>query len=208
VRIFKAGKDIHSSVAAKVFGVKEGAVTKEMRRRAKVINFGIIYGMGVNALKANLGTTRDEAQQFMDNYFASFPTIKKYFELVIAGARERGYTETLFGRRRYLPALRSPLPQIKAGAERMAMNAPLQGTAADIIKLAMIRVDQDIKEAGLENDVFLLLQIHDELIFEVKKEVTARALPIIKKAMEQVVDIPVPIEVSSAVGPRWGELEK
>ena len=208
VRIFKEGKDIHSSVAAKVFGVKEEEVTKEMRRRAKVINFGIIYGMGVNALKANLGTTRDEAQQFMDNYFASFPTIKKYFGLVIEGARERGYTETLFGRRRYLPALRSPLPQIKASAERMAMNAPLQGTAADIIKLAMIRADRDIKEAGLENDVFLLLQIHDELIFEVKKEVVIRALSIIKKAMEQVVDIPVPIEVSSAVGPRWGELGK
>ncbi|MFA6253783.1 MAG: DNA polymerase [Candidatus Paceibacterota bacterium] len=208
VKIFKDGKDIHSSVAARVFGVPEGEVTKEMRRRAKVINFGIIYGMGVNALRANLGTTRDEAQSFMDNYFASFPTIKKYFELVIDGARKRGYTETLFGRRRYLPALKSPLPQIKASAERMAMNAPLQGTAADIIKLAMIRADKDIKEAGLESEVFLLLQIHDELIYEVKKEAVTRALPIIKRAMEKVVDLPVPIEVSSAVGSRWGEMEK
>jgi DNA polymerase-1 len=208
VKIFKEGKDIHSSVAAKVFGVKEEEVDKEMRRRAKVINFGIIYGMGVNALKANLGTTRDEAQQFMDNYFASFPTIKKYFDLVIEGARERGYTETLFGRRRYLPALKSPLPQIKASAERMAMNAPLQGTAADIIKLAMIRADKDIKEAGLEGKVFLLLQIHDELIFEVKKEVVKQALPIIKRAMEQGIELTVPIVVSSAIGSRWGEMEK
>lgn len=208
VQIFKTGKDIHSSVASKVFGVKEEDVTKEMRRRAKVINFGIIYGMGVNALRANLGTTRDDAQSFMDNYFASFPTIKKYFELVISGARERGYTETLFGRRRYLPALKSPLPQIKASAERMAMNAPLQGTAADIIKLAMIKAEKDLKEAGLDDDVFLLLQIHDELIFEVKEEVVARVLPIIKQAMEKVVSLPVPIEVSSATGLRWGELEK
>ena len=144
----------------------------------------------------------------MDNYFASFPTIKKYFELVIEGARQRGYTETLFGRRRYLPALRSPLPQIKAGAERMAMNAPLQGTAADIIKLAMIRADKDIREARLDKEVFLLLQIHDELIFEVKTEFVEKALPIIKKAMEEVVKMPVPIEVSSAVGLRWGEMEK
>jgi DNA polymerase-1 len=208
VRIFNEGKDIHTSVAAKVFEVKEEEVTKEMRRRAKIINFGIIYGMGINALKTNLGTTRDEAQEFQDNYFASFPTIKKYFGLVIEGAGERGYTETLFGRRRYLPALHSQLPQIKASAERMAMNAPLQGTAADIIKLAMIRVTKDIKEAGLEDKIFLLLQIHDELIFEVEEGVVQEALPIIKQAMENVVKINVPIEVSSAIGPRWGELEK
>lgn len=208
VKIFQEGKDIHTSVAARVFGLPESEVTKEMRRRAKVINFGIIYGMGVNALKVNLGTTRDEAQVFMDNYFASFPTIKKYFELVISGARERGYTETLFGRRRYLPTLRSPLPQIKAGAERMAMNAPLQGTAADIIKLAMIQVDHDLKEAGLADKVFLLLQIHDELIFEIKSGMAGEVLPIIKKAMEGVVKLSIPIEVSSALGPCWGELEK
>lgn len=208
VKIFREGKDIHASVAARVFGVGEDEVTKEMRRRAKVINFGIIYGMGVNALKTNLGTTRDEAQAFMDNYFASFPTIKKYFDSVIVEARERGYTETLFGRRRYLPALRSSLPQIKAGAERMAMNAPLQGTAADIIKLAMIRADQGLREAGLSDRVFLLLQIHDELIFELKEGVVGEALPIIKKAMEKVVSVSVPIEVSSAIGSCWGGLEK
>lgn len=207
VRIFKVGKDIHTSVASRVFGVREEEVTKEMRRKAKVINFGIIYGMGVNALKANLGTTRDEAEQFMDNYFASFPTIKKYFDLVIEGARERGYTETLFGRRRYLPALHSKLPQIKASAERMAMNAPLQGTAADIIKLAMIRAEKAIREVGLAEEVFLLLQVHDELIFEVKEEVASQTIPIIKEAMESIINLSVPIEVSSAQGERWGELK-
>jgi len=206
IKIFKEGKDIHSSVATKVFGVKEGEVTKEMRRKAKVINFGIIYGMGVNALRANLGTTRDEAQQFMDNYFASFPTIKKYFELVIKGARERGYTETLFGRRRYLPALQSKLPQIKASAERMAMNAPLQGTAADIIKLAMIRADQDLENAGLKEKAHLLLQVHDELIYEVEKKAIEQTIPIIKQAMEEVVETKVPILVDTTHGLNWGEL--
>ena len=116
--VFKTGKDVHSSVAAKVFGVKEEVVTKEMRRRAKVINFGIIYGMGVNALKTSLGTTRQEAEQFMTNYFDTFPTIKKYFANVVALAKQRGYTETLFGRRRICRRSNRVLPQILAGAER------------------------------------------------------------------------------------------
>jgi len=206
IEIFKMGKDIHSSVASRVFGVKEDEVTKEMRRRAKVINFGIIYGMGINALRANLGTSREEAQKFYDNYFLTFPTIKKYFELVITGARQRGYTETLFGRRRYLPALKSQLPQIRSSAERMAMNAPLQGTAADIIKLAMIKADQDIKKAELADKVFLLLQIHDELVYEVKAEVKQEAVSLIKKAMENVAAIPVPIETNVTSGRDWGSL--
>ena len=208
VKIFKEGKDIHTSVASRVFDVPESEVTKEMRRRAKVINFGIIYGMGVNALRANLGTTRSEAQEFMDNYFASFPTIKKYFELVIEGARERGYTETLFGRRRYLPALQSKLPQIKASAERMAMNAPLQGTAADIIKLAMIRVTKDLKKAKFDNKVFLLLQVHDELIFEAGKGLQGEVIPIIREAMENIVKMNIPLKVSTACGLSWGGLKK
>lgn len=207
-KIFKEGKDIHGAVASKVFGVPESEVTKEMRRKAKIINFGIIYGMGVNALKTNLGTTRDEAEQFQTNYFASFPTIKKYFDLVIEEAKERGYTETLFGRRRYLPALHSKLPQIKASAERMAMNTPLQGTAADIIKLAMIKVDKEIKQMGFSEKVFLLLQVHDELIFEVEEGMVEKVLPVIKKSMEGVSELSIPIEVTSALGPRWGELEK
>ncbi|HRZ30348.1 MAG TPA: DNA polymerase, partial [Candidatus Paceibacterota bacterium] len=117
-------------------------------------------------------------------------------------------TETLFGRRRYLPALHSPLPQIKAGAERMALNAPLQGTAADIIKLAMVRADRVISKAGLSSEAFLLLQIHDELIFEVKLGLREKVLPLIKEAMEKVVELGVPLEVSFAFGSRWGEFKK
>lgn len=208
IRIFQAGEDIHSAVASRVFGVAESEVTKEMRRRAKVINFGIIYGMGINALKVNLGTTRDEAEKFQDNYFATFPTIKQYFDLVIEGARRRGYTETLFGRRRYLPALRSPLPQIKAGAERMAMNAPLQGTASDIIKLAMIKVDKGLRDSGLAKKVKLLLQVHDELIYEVEAGVVAEVAKLIKGEMEGVLDNKLPLKVSISTGFSWGEMEK
>ncbi len=207
VKIFKEDKDIHSSVASRVFGVPESEVTKEMRRKAKVINFGIIYGMGVNALKANLGTTRDEAQKFYDNYFATFPTIKKYFDDVVAEAKKTGYTETLFGRRRYIEALKSYLPQIRAGAERMAMNAPLQGTAADIIKMAMIKADQDLNKTGLNSDISLLLQVHDELIYEVKDGAEEKAEKIIKQAMENAVEFPVPIRVSFKQGKSWGDLD-
>lgn len=208
IRIFQAGEDIHSAVASRVFGVTEKEVTKEMRRRAKVINFGIIYGMGINALKVNLGTTREEAQKFQDNYFATFPTIKQYFDLVIEGARKRGYTETLFGRRRYLPSLRSPLPQIRAGAERMAMNAPLQGTAADIIKLAMISVDKKLALVGLQGQVNLLLQVHDELIYEVESGVVEKTARLIKEEMEGVLDNKLPLVVSVSLGSSWGEMEK
>ncbi len=206
IEIFRAGKDIHASVASRVFRVPENEVTKEMRRRAKVINFGIIYGMGVNALRGNLGTTREEAQIFMDNYFETFPTIKKYFEDVVAEARRTGYTETMFGRRRYLPALQSRLPQIKASAERMAMNAPLQGTAADIIKLAMIKADRELEKAGFSKKVFPLLQIHDELIYEAEVETAGQASKIIQEAMEKAAEFPVPLEVDFSEGENWMEL--
>ena len=204
--IFLTGRDIHSSVAAQVFGVLESEISKEMRRRAKVINFGIIYGMGVNALRVNLGVSRQEAEQFLKNYFEKFPTIKKYFEEVINKAKKDGYTETFFGRRRYLPALKSRLPQILASAERMAMNAPLQGTASDIIKLAMIKAERDLKDAKLSDQSSLLLQIHDELIYEAKEEVAEEVRKVVKKSMEDVVEMPVPLLVSSDIGETWLEL--
>ncbi|MFA5736658.1 MAG: DNA polymerase [Candidatus Paceibacterota bacterium] len=204
--VFKENKDIHSAVASKVFGVKEEAVTKEMRRRAKVINFGIIYGMGVNALKTSLSATKQEAEQFMANYFLTFPTIKNYFEGVVTNAKIKGYTETLFGRRRYLPALRSPLPQILAAAERMAMNAPLQGTAADIIKLSMIEGEKRLKEAGLGEKAHLLLQIHDELIYETAEDVVEEVKKIICLTMEKTVKLPVPLLVSYDCGRSWFDL--
>jgi DNA polymerase-1 len=215
IKVFKEGGDIHEAVAMKVFNVSKDKVTHDMRRRAKVINFGILYGMGVNALRQNLGTDRKEAQIFHDNYFAQFPTIAGYLESIRNFAKEHGYTETLFGRKRYFPAIRSPLQFMRAMAERMATNAPIQGTAtADIIKLGMKNAHRDLKSAGLLDATRLVLQVHDELVYEIKKENLKEATTIIEQAMRQAIPEeflvgrePVPLEVSSAHGRTWGDLK-
>ncbi len=207
LEIFRTGVDVHTSVAARVFKVAEKDVTTEMRRKAKVINFGIIYGMGVNALKENLGSTRAEAQEFYDKYFATFPKVAQYFEEVKSNARKDGFTTTYFGRRRFFAGIKSPIPYIRAGAERMAMNAPLQGTNADITKIAMQKAHEGLKEAKLLDKVHLILQIHDELLYEVEESVAKEAREIIEYAMEHAVEFPVPITVSVHQGPRWGTME-
>jgi len=208
IEVFRSGADVHTSVAARVFKVEEKDVTLEMRRRAKVINFGIVYGMGVNALKDNLGSTRAEAQTFYDNYFLTFPKIAAYFEEVKSRAKKDGFTTTYFGRHRFFAGLKSPIPFIRASAERMAMNAPLQGTAADIIKIAMKRAHDGLEKAGLLSEVHLLLQIHDELLYEVKEVAVEKAREVIEEAMEHAVEFPVPVTVSVAQGPRWGTMEE
>lgn len=211
--IFQHGEDIHTSVAARVFRVAPHAVTKEMRRKAKVINFGIVYGMGVNALKDNLGSTREEAQEFYDQYFVTFPKIAEYFESVKKEATTKGYTETLFGRRRQFSNLRSRIPYVRAMAERMAMNAPLQGTAADFVKVAMKRVDDALAEQKLREDCELLLQVHDELIFEVKNEqkIIGKVKTAVALAMESVAKGTsgegIPLIVDIAIGERWGSMK-
>ena len=210
--IFKNGEDVHSSVASFVFNVPQEKVTKEMRRRAKVINFGILYGMGVNSLRANLGTDRKEAQEFYNAYFKTFSGLGKYLEDVKAEAHRKGFTETLFGRRRYFAGIKSPLPYIRAQAERMAINAPIQGTAtADIVKLAMVEINEYIKEENLEKDVFMLMQVHDELVFEIKKEKAHSIIPRLKDIMESILNDKqskgVPILVNTEVGDNWGEMK-
>ncbi len=212
---FNQGKDIHTAVAMKVFNVAEEDVTAEMRRRAKIINFGILYGMGVNALKENLGTDRKEAQIFYDNYFKQFPTIRGYLDSIKDFAKQNGYTLTLFGRKRYFPAIKSPVPFIRAMAERMATNAPIQGTAtADIIKIGMKKADQALKDKKLDNQARLLLQVHDELIYEVKKDKLEEVIDIVKNSMEDIIPAeflkglePVPLRVSVAYGQSWGVLK-
>ncbi len=212
--IFESGADIHAAVASRVFSVPQDKVTDIQRRRAKTINFGILYGMGVSALATALQVPRAEAQEFHDQYFAAFPTIKAYLDGVLKEATRRGYTTTMFGRRRPFQNLKSKIPFVKAMAERMAMNAPLQGTAADLVKKAMIAVDHAIRDAGLNNEVQLLLQVHDELIFEVadNPNVLKRAREIIKRAMESVhlatEGKEIPLLVSYAEGKRWGSLVK
>ena len=209
--IFKSGRDVHREVAARVFGVAPEAVDSEMRRRAKVINFGILYGMGVNALRAQLGSTTAEAHQFLENYFATFKTLAEYLESTKGFARKHGYTETLFGRRRQFPEMKSVLPYVRAQAERMAINAPIQGTQADIIKLAMVRVADLLAKEGAQDDAHLLLQVHDELVYEIRTERVLELAPKIRKIMEDVLSkdetYGVPIITSLTSGPDWGSME-
>ncbi|MFH1178563.1 MAG: DNA polymerase [bacterium] len=211
--IFRTGRDVHTEVAARVFHVASESIDLEMRRRAKVINFGILYGMGVNALRQQLSSTTAEAHEYLEEYFATFKTLSEYLEQTKGFARTHGYTETLFGRRRQFPEMKSSLPYVQAQAERMAINAPIQGTQADIIKLAMIRADDLIEREDARKDVNLLLSVHDELVYEIR---TARAESLsvkIKKIMETILDgcLPagrqVPIIVTMKSGPNWGTLQ-
>lgn len=213
--IFKAGKDIHAGVASFVFGVPIDKVDNEMRRRAKVINFGIIYGMGVSALRKNLGSTREEAQKFYDNYFNQFSGVRSYLEKVKKYALEHSYTETLFGRRRNFPNINSRIPFLKNMAERTAINAPIQGTAtADIIKLAIRYAGEDLGKAGLSSQVHLVLVIHDELVYEIEERALVKANEIIKNAMQNVLSrsylhyqTDIPLVVHSGSGNNFGEVK-
>jgi DNA polymerase-1 len=212
IDIFKTGKDVHSAVASQVFGVAETEVTKTMRSQAKVINFGILYGMGVNALKANLGTSRDDAQKFYNDYFAKFSTLASYLDRVKAEASRQGYVETFFGRRRYFEGINSKLPFIRAAAERMAINAPIQGTEADIVKLAMIRIDDFLHSKKLTDKVHLILQVHDELVYEVKKSEVKNVVSDFKKIMESIIDpkdiFGITCVAEAKAGDNWEEMEK
>ena len=212
LEIFRKGEDIHTAVASEVFGVAINAVDKEMRRKAKVINFGIMYGMGVNALKVNLNSTREEAQLFLNNYFEKFSGLARYLENVKIEAKDRGYTETLFGRRRYFEGLRSKLPFIKAMAERMAINAPIQGTEADVVKLAMVKIDEFLVKEKLDDKVKMTLQVHDELVFEVDEKIINDVTEKIKKIMETLVPLEktggVVLKVEASVGENWKEMER
>ncbi|HEY4522796.1 MAG TPA: DNA polymerase [Candidatus Paceibacterota bacterium] len=209
--IFHAGRDVHREVAAMVFGVAPEKVDREMRRRAKVINFGILYGMGVNALRAQLSSTTAEAHRFLDDYFHTFTMLAQYLEKTKGFARKHGYTETLFGRRRQFPEMKSSLPYVRAQAERMAINAPLQGTQADIIKLAMVKIDDDLCAQGVREDAHLLLQVHDELVYEIKTKQVSTLATRIKAIMEGVMadqethGVPILAEMKS--GPNWGEMQ-
>ncbi len=210
IEIFKSGRDVHTEVASEVFGVPQELVDKEMRRQAKVINFGILYGMGVSALQQNLGTKRAEAQKFYNDYFASFSGLANYINWIKAEASRKGYTETYFGRRRYFEGIKSHLPFIRAAAERAAINAPIQGTNADIIKIAMGQIEEMIQKEGLEKGVRPLLQIHDELMYEIKEDLADTVAPKIQKIMENVISpkeiFDIKLTISFAKGKNWGEM--
>ncbi len=211
VEIFKAGEDVHAGVAARVFNVPAAEVTKNMRRQAKVINFGILYGMGVNALRQNLGdeTTRAEAQEFLNAYFNTFTRLAEYLEETKAYAREHGFTRTLMGRKRHFPGMQSSAPFIRAAAERMAINAPIQGTAADCMRVAMLRAHDVLKD---RDDAAMLLQVHDELVFEVSQKSLNEVIPQLVDCLEGVLaehnTHGVPLLVDVQVGDNWRELEQ
>ncbi len=215
IETFQKGEDIHARVAAGMFGVPVDQVTNDMRRKAKVINFGILYGMGVSALQKNLKSTKQEAMEYYAKYFETFPTIAAYLEGTKTFAKEHGYTETMFGRRRYFPGITSAAPFMRAFAERMAVNAPIQGTNADIVKIAIALIDTDLRAAGLIDQVHLMLQIHDELVYEVEESVKERAEAIIVAAMDDVfarspipvAEATVPLAVSTGSGHRLDELK-
>jgi len=205
---FADGKDIHTKVASEVFNVPFDGVDKEMRRRAKVINFGIIYGMGINNLSKNLGCSKEEARIFYDEYFNDFRGVRDYVERVKECVSKNGYTETFFGRRRYLPEINSHIEYLRKEAERMAINAPIQGTGADIIKLAMVKLAGDLPEAVSSEKSRLLLQIHDELVFEIKDDIINILSPEIKKIMEGIELPGVPLIADVSVGDNWRDIKK
>ncbi len=205
---FQDGLDIHAMTASEVFGVPLAEMDPETRRKAKAINFGIIYGISAFGLANQIGVARGEAKAFIDQYFEKFPGIRTYMDETIEGCREKGYVETLFGRRIHLGGINDKNPMRRGYAERQAINAPIQGTAADIIKRAMIRIPPALNAAGLE-EVRMLLQVHDELIFEAPEALTDKAVPLIKGVMEAAAgparSLGVPLEVEAGIADNWRE---
>jgi DNA polymerase-1 len=202
---FLSGEDIHRRTAAAVFRLPEALVPDELRARAKAVNFGIIYGISAYSLSGDIGVSVAEAKRYMEDYFAEFPRIKDYLDGVIAAAESDGYTTTAFGRRRYIPELSSRIFAQRAFGKRVAMNSPIQGSAADIIKLAMVRVDNRLTREGL--DAHLILQVHDELIVEARKADAERVRTILREEMEGAVSLAVPLTVSTAIGENWLQAE-
>ncbi len=202
---FKHGADIHQATAADIFGVPVDEVTKDQRSAAKEVNFGVLYGMGAYGLASRKKISREKAQDFIDRYFASRPKVAKFLEDTKAQARKRGYVETLFGRRRNLPEINSSNGQIRAQAERIAVNLPVQGTAADILKLAMIACDKGLSKVSAKSR--MILTVHDELVFEVPKADVERVSTYVKQTMEGVYDLAAPLIADVKVGENWGEME-
>ncbi|MBQ3147696.1 MAG: DNA polymerase I [Oscillospiraceae bacterium] len=200
---FRSGLDIHAVTASQVFGVAPEAVTPLQRRHAKAVNFGIVYGISEFSLAEDIGVSRWEAKAYIDNYLANYRGVREYMKNVVAEAREQGYTKTLYGRKRYIPELKATNFNIRSGAERIALNTPIQGTAADLIKLAMIRVDQALKDNFPEAK--LLLQVHDELIVECPENIAEAVAALISREMEQVAQLSVPLLAEAKIGKSWFE---
>jgi DNA polymerase-1 len=200
---FKNHEDIHTTTAAKVFGVNAMDVTRDMRRKAKEVNFGIMYGIGAYGLANRLEISQNEGKEIITRYFARFPKVQQYINDTIASGRKDGFVSTLLGRRRYIPDIRSNNQNVRQNAERQAINMPIQGTAADMIKLAMVHIDTALKNRKLTSS--MLLQVHDELVFEVQEKEENIVKKIVEREMQQALPLSVPIEVDLGVGKNWLE---
>jgi DNA polymerase I len=203
---FRSGEDIHATTAAKVFDLPLDAVDSALRDRAKAVNYGLAYGLTSYGLGQQLGIPPDEAQEIVDAYMARFPGISAFLGQAVEDARRDGFTTTLFGRRRYLPDLMADNRNRRQMAERMALNAPIQGAAADIIKLAMIAVDRALDGAGLRTQ--MLLQVHDEIVLEAPADEAEQAEALVREAMAGVAELAVPLEVDTATGVTWYDAQK
>ena len=203
LKAFEIGEDIHRSTAAKVFRISPDEVTQDMRRKAKEVNFGILYGIGAFGLKTRLGISQTHAKEIIDTYFNTFKNVKHFIESSISFARENGFAQTILGRRRYLPNINSKNNVLRQFEERVAINMPIQGTAADMIKLAMINIHNEIKEKNLRSK--MILQVHDELVFDIYKKEIEIMKEIIKRNMENSLKLNVPITVEIGIGDNWLE---
>ena len=202
---FIAGEDIHSATARRVFNLESTSdVDSNLRRQAKAVNFGIVYGISDYGLSQNLNIPRPEAKEFIERYFEMYPGVQKFMADIVEKAREDGYVSTLFHRRRYLPDIKASNFNIRSFAERTAMNSPIQGTAADILKIAMIRLQKAIDDEGLQARI--LLQVHDELILEAPAEEMERLSELVPEIMEHAANLDVPLEVDYNQGINWYEL--
>jgi DNA polymerase I len=201
MKAFKEGEDIHTSTAALVFMVDKKDVTADMRRKAKEVNFGILYGIGPFGLKTRLGVTQSHAKEIIDTYFKTFKRVKNFMEDSVAFAKENGYAETLMKRRRYLRNINSNNRVVRQFEERVAINMPIQGTAADMIKLAMIKIHKELNKRKTKTK--MVLQVHDELLFDAHKDEVDELRPLIKELMEKALPLKVPVVVDSGIGDNW-----
>jgi DNA polymerase-1 len=204
IAAFDQDEDIHATTASKIFGISVGQVTREMRRNAKTVNFGVVYGMSNYGLEQATNLNREEASQFIALYFEKYPKVKEYLETTKEQARKLGYVQTMLGRRRYLPEISSSNRMVREAAERMAVNAPVQGSSADIIKVAMINLHREIRKRKLKSK--MLLQIHDELLFEVPEDEVEEMKSLVNELMSQAVELRVPVKIDIKLGRNWGEM--
>ena len=201
IQAFNNNDDIHAITASQVFNMPLEMVNPQMRSRAKAVNFGIVYGIGAFSLSKDIGVTRKEADQYIKSYLSHYSGVAAYMENVVAKAKECGYVQTMFNRRRYLPELKSSNFNMRSFGERVARNMPIQGTAADIIKIAMIRVDKRLKEENMHSR--LILQVHDELIVEAPNNEAMKAAMILQQEMENAVKLSVPLTADASMGESW-----